>query len=159
MTLSGQTIKNLREIINEKSEYRSGPQLVEFFNNLGFHDRYGQGFPSRWMYTEEKIKHLNGTSGIEKCIKAIFTPNNFIEKPDLLFQLLEEFNKYLAYDGWNVVISGKDITFKKVNFDFRNSFKRDIPKEKTKEEFINIKIEQLNIVKLPIESCLQQIIQ
>ena len=159
MTLSGQTIKNLREIINEKSQYRSGPELVEFFDNLGFHDRYGQGFPSRWMYTEEKIKHLNGTSGIDECIKAVFAPNNFIEKPDLLFQLLEEFNKHLAYDGWNVFISEKDVCFRKVNFDFRNMFRRDTPIEKTKEEFINIKIEQLNIAKLPIESCLQPIIQ
>ena len=38
-------------------------------------------------------------------------------------------------------------------------FRRDTPIEKTKEEFINIKIEQLNIAKLPIESCLQPIIQ
>ena len=159
MTLSGQTIKNLREIINEKSQHRKGPQLVEFFNNLGFHDRYGQGFPSRWLYTEENIKKLNGTSGIDECIKAVFAPNNFIENPGLLFQLLEEFNKHLAYDGWNVIISGKEVGFKKVNFDFRTLFKQDSPTEKTEEEFINIKIDRLNISKLPIESCLHPIIQ
>ena len=159
MRLSGQTIRNLREIINEKSQYRTGPELVNFFNNLGFHDRYGQGFPSRWIYTEENIKKINGTSGIDECIKAVFAPNNFIEQPDLLFQLLEEFNKHLAYDGWNVIISGKEVGFKKVNFDLKNIFKQDIAIEKTEEEFINTKIARLNISKLPIESCLYPMIQ
>ena len=93
MRLSGQTIRNLREIINEKSQYRSGPQLVDFFNTLGFHDCYGQGFPSRWVYTEENLKKINGTSDIDECIKTVFAPNNFIDKPELLLQLLEEFNK------------------------------------------------------------------
>jgi len=79
MTLSGQTIKNLREIINEKSQYRSGPELVDFFNKLGFHDRYGDGFPSRWLYTEENLKKINGTSDIDECIKTVFAQNNFID--------------------------------------------------------------------------------
>ncbi len=62
MKLLQKTIQILREIINEKSQYRSGPMLVEFFNELGFHDVYGQGFPSRWIYTEDRLKALNGTS-------------------------------------------------------------------------------------------------
>ncbi|MBU5317837.1 protein kinase [Clostridium bornimense] len=36
--------------------YRSGPKLVEFFNQMGFEDIYGQGFPTRWRYAEEKIR-------------------------------------------------------------------------------------------------------
>ena len=47
MTLSKKTLEVLREIINEKSQYRSEPMLVKFFNDLGFHDVYAQGFPSR----------------------------------------------------------------------------------------------------------------
>lgn len=31
--------------------YKSGPQLVSFFNNhYNAKDRYQQGFPSRWAY-------------------------------------------------------------------------------------------------------------
>lgn len=158
MTLSGQTIKNLREIINEKSQYRSGPQLVDFFNTLGFHDCYGQGFPSRWVYTEENLKKINGTSDIDECIKTVFAPNNFIDKPELLLQLLEEFNKYLSYDGWKAVIIGKAITFQKASFDFNETFKIDV-NEITEEDFKNIKVTSLNISKLPIESRLLPIIQ
>ena len=77
MKLSPKTIQVLREIINEKSQYRSGPMLVEFFNDLGFHDVYGQGFPSRWAYTEEKLNELNGTATLDQCIKNVFAPVNY----------------------------------------------------------------------------------
>ena len=52
MILSKRTLEKLREIINGDGtdDYKSGPQLVAFFNNLGFNDQYGQGFPSRWLY-------------------------------------------------------------------------------------------------------------
>jgi len=29
--------------------YMSGPNLVDFYNEYGFDDEYGQGFPSRWI--------------------------------------------------------------------------------------------------------------
>jgi hypothetical protein len=61
MILSHQALEKLREIINgdNTDRYRSGPKLVEFFNRLGFRDTYGQGFPSRWKYTDEKLKQIN----------------------------------------------------------------------------------------------------
>lgn len=49
MKLSSKTLEKLRNLINEETDYRSGPKLVEFFNQFGFHDSYGQGFPSRWI--------------------------------------------------------------------------------------------------------------
>ena len=54
MEISQKTVEKLRNLINEETEYRSGPKLIAFFNNLGFNDEYGQGFPSRWMFTDEK---------------------------------------------------------------------------------------------------------
>ena len=62
MKLCPKTIEKLRIIINEESEYRSGPQLVSFFNNFGFNDEYRQGFPSRWAYTQEKLEKINETN-------------------------------------------------------------------------------------------------
>lgn len=52
MLIQNKTLVRLRELINEETEYRSGPALVRFFNELGFSDVYGKGFPSRWVYTE-----------------------------------------------------------------------------------------------------------
>ena len=54
MILSEKTLQELRDMINEKTTYRSGPTLVCLFNKYGFHDTYGYGggFPSRWIYTK-----------------------------------------------------------------------------------------------------------
>ena len=51
MIINEKTIEKLQKLITEETTYRSGPQLVKFFNQLGFNDSYGQGFPSRWKYT------------------------------------------------------------------------------------------------------------
>jgi hypothetical protein len=40
MLLNDKTLEKLRVLLNEETEYRSGPQLVEFFNKLGFSDTY-----------------------------------------------------------------------------------------------------------------------
>lgn len=55
MIISQKTIEKLRSLINEETEYRSGPKLVAFFNKYGFADLYEPGFPSRWIYTESKL--------------------------------------------------------------------------------------------------------
>lgn len=159
MKLSAKTIQVLREIINEKSQYRSGPVLVQFFNDLGFHDVYGQGFPSRWAYTEDRLNQLNGTATLDQCIRNVFAPVNYIENPALLDELLELFNKHLQYDDWNVYIEGKNVLFRKVNFDLHKSFKPDTPSMKTVDDFIKIKVSNLNISKLPIENSLIPIIK
>lgn len=159
MKLSRKTIQVLREIINEKSQYRSGPVLVNFFNELGFHDVYAQGFPSRWAYTEDRLNQLNGTATLDQCIRNVFAPVNYIDNPALLDELLELFNKHLQYDDWNVYIEGKNVLFRKVNFDLHQSFKPDVQEKNTAEDFLKVKISNLNISKLPIESCLHPIIE
>ena len=159
MKLSAKTIQVLREIINEKSQYRSGPMLVQFFNDLGFHDVYGQGFPSRWAYTEDRLNQLNGTTTLDQCIRNVFAPVNYIENPALLDELLDFFNKHLQYDDWNVYIEGKNVLFRKVSFDLHQSFKPDVQSKTPAEDFLKVKISNLNISKLPIESCLHPIIE
>lgn len=159
MKLSQKTIQVLREIINEKSQYRSGPMLVKFFNDLGFHDVYAQGFPSRWAYTEERLNQLNGTATLDQCIKNVFAPVNYVENPALLDELLELFNKHLQYDDWNVYIEGKNVFFRKVTFDLHQSFKTDVQVNNSAKDFLKVKIANLNISKLPIESCLHSIIE
>ena len=84
MILNNKTLEKLRDLINEETEYRSGSKLVSFFNQFGFNDRYGQGFPSRWIYTDEKLSKINGTPDLDKCIKALFNPVHYIGRyPEL----------------------------------------------------------------------------
>jgi hypothetical protein len=115
MILSQRTLETIRDMINEKSEYRSGPKLVQFFNQLGFSDTYGQGFPSRWVFTDQHLQKINGTPQIGECIKRVFAPVNFIGRVPELDEHLKEFNQYLAFDKWRVVRSGAEIAFKRLD--------------------------------------------
>ncbi len=115
MQLSAKTLEKLRVIINGDGtpDYRSGPKLVEFFNDLGFRDQYGQGFPSRWFYTDEKLKAINGTPELDKCIKKVFAVVEYIGRIDQLDALIADFNQYLNFDKWEVIRDNDIISFKK----------------------------------------------
>lgn len=106
MILSSKTLEKLRIIINEESERRSGPQLVSFFNDLGFSDTYQSGFPSRWVYTQDKLEKINGTPVLDQCIKKVFNPVNFVERFEDLQKLIDDFNLYLMFDGWKIFREG-----------------------------------------------------
>lgn len=119
MRLSEKTLQELRVIINGDNtpDYRSGPQLVKFFNDLGFNDEYyrQQGFPSRWVFTDEKLKKINGTPEIDKCIKKVFAVVDYIERIEQLDSYIARFNKYLAFDKWKVVRKNDEIIFEKID--------------------------------------------
>jgi len=102
--ISKRTLQELREIINERSEYRRGIDLVEFFNELGFSDSYDENFPSRSAYTDEKLEELANKNQVSKAVKSVFAPVNFVGRIDQLQELVKEFNDYLYYDGFNVII-------------------------------------------------------
>ena len=117
MFLCEQSIKRLRIIINgdNTDDYRSGPDLVSFFNKLGFNDCYGQGFPSRWIFTELKLNEINGTTKLESCIKSIFAVNNYIGRIDYLDNLIDEFNQYLAFDKRKIFRENDKILIGKID--------------------------------------------
>jgi hypothetical protein len=115
MNLSQKTLESLREMINERTEYRSGPKIIQFFNGLGFNDSYGQGFPSRWMFTDDKLSKINGTPKIDDCIRRTFSPINFVGRMQELDQLLSDFNQYLAFDKWRIARDGADLHFQRLD--------------------------------------------
>lgn len=156
MVISPKTIEKLRNLINEETEYRSGPKIVDFFNKYGFNDRYpyGQGgFPSRWEYTNNKLCAINGTPELDKCIKDLFAPVNFIQRFSELDKFISDFNQYLEFDGWQVIRKGKEIAFKK-----SNGIDIDVKIEgETKEnavDFLKLEFDDITIAALPIDSCL-----
>jgi hypothetical protein len=121
MKISERTIKRLGEIITgdkSLSPYRSGPKLVGFFNDLGTNHTYGQGFPSRWSFTEDRIREFNDTPTLKKIILAALDPRDFMgatvydkqmqqNKPVNLQDALIYLNEFLAYDGYEIVPHGK----------------------------------------------------
>lgn len=117
MLLGKKSLEKLTNIINGDGtqDYRKGYQLVEFFNELGFNDTYGPGFPSRWYYTNENLQKINGKPELDKCIKKAFAVVDFIGRINYLDGLIADFNQYLAFDKWKVVRDNEIITFKRLD--------------------------------------------
>ncbi len=110
--VSQKTLEFLRDIITgdkKFSPYKSGPELVKFFNSLGFNDEYRRDFPSRRDYTETRLQELNKHGRIIDVINAYFNPINFIGKENSLNYLVDSTNKYLEFDGYKIEIRNRKV--------------------------------------------------
>ena len=110
MQISERSIKRIGEIITGEaklSPYRSGPQLITFFNELGGNDVYGQGFPSRWQFAENRIRERNGTPELRKVILSALDPRDFLDKELDIQAAVNHINQFLEYDGYEIVVHGK----------------------------------------------------
>lgn len=159
MQLNTKTLEKLRIIINGDgtTDYRSGPKLVDFFNALGFNDIYGQGFPSRWAYTDERLKAINGTPELDKCIKNTFAVFNYIGRIAELDTLLADFNQYMAFDKWSVVRDNDTITFKKLDKVVVENGKGN-PAEIKEDEFLKMTFD-VNVDSIGLGSNVNEIIK
>ena len=146
MIINEKSIEKLRNLVNEETEYRSGPKLIEFFNDIGFNDIYCQGFPSRWKYTNDHLIFINGKPELDKFIRKLFNPVNFIGRISELDKHINDLNQYLAFDKWQVVRNDTEITFRKVDkvvlHDDKASLKADDFLEK---EFEDISLDNLGL--------------
>lgn len=139
MKISGQTINCLKDILTGDSkitDYKSGPELVEFFNSIGFNDKYMQGFPSRWLYTKNKLEEINNTKKLKDLLETFFNPINFINKGVSLKKALNILNQYMEYDGYEILIKNKKCIINKKEeslISARNKIDRDFSKEQIKK--------------------------
>lgn len=109
MRLSVQTITALCQIITgdtELSSYRSGPDLVKFFNQFGWEDEYGRGFPARWKYAEDKAFELNDTPLMVQLVEETVDPRHFLGTNSSVEDVVSHLNQYLQYDGYKLVKEG-----------------------------------------------------
>ena len=111
MKLGEQSIGVLASLItgdSRKSPYRSGPQLVSFFNQFAEKkDSYGQGFPTRWYYARDKLNLINGTDVLKTVIEAVVDPRGFLGTQLSLDDVASEINQYIEFDGWKLSKVGK----------------------------------------------------
>lgn len=109
MKIKMSTIQALGKIITgdgDISPYRSGPKLVNFFNQYGGDAVYGAGFPSRWKYTEDELIRINDLGLISKVIEESVNPVNYIDTEFNVDEVVDYLNKYLMYDGLRLMKTG-----------------------------------------------------
>ena len=64
--------------------YKKGPQLVAFFNrhyNLG--DKYGSGFPSRWMYVYDKLVQLVKSNRLDGFLNIVLSKEYLVSEQSM----------------------------------------------------------------------------
>ena len=84
----------------------SGPQLVDFYNECGFDDVYGAGFPSRWAYSTEKIVTSNGTDQLRLILEEFVDPRRYGGNEEFVEKLVEHINSLIKYDGFALLKAG-----------------------------------------------------
>ncbi|MCB2290878.1 toll/interleukin-1 receptor domain-containing protein [Clostridium sp. CS001] len=100
--VSNKTVEALAQTItgdNGKSFYRKGYELVKFFNELGFNDTYGQGFPSRIDFTRERTALINENEDISSVFENLLDPRDYIDSTFTVDSIAQYLNQYLKYDG------------------------------------------------------------
>lgn len=159
MKLRRETLEKLRDIINGDGteDYRKGSELVKFFNELGFSDVYAQGFPSRRVYTDERLQKINGTPKLDKCIRNTFAVVNYVGRIAELDALITYFNQYMAFDKWQVIRDKDKITFKRLDKVVVDSGKSD-PAEIKEDEFLKMTF-NVNIDSIGLDPNVSEIIK
>lgn len=107
MKLSARTITAIGRVVTGDeglTRYRTGPELVQLFNEFGCNSVYGRGFPSRWQFAEDRLRELNGSEAIGALIRQILDPREFLDGDLKVENAIEYVNKRLSYDGFEVAI-------------------------------------------------------
>ena len=89
---------------NGLGRYRSGPVLVDLFNQFGADDEYGDGFPSRWYYAEQALREINGTPGLVALMEHVFDPLEYEGTEHDPATALADINKFLRRDNVEIVV-------------------------------------------------------
>jgi len=88
--------------------YRSGPQLVQFFNQFGNRDVYPSngGFPTRRIYAQDKIRELNGSTVLCSVIAKAVDPREFINTEKTVEDAATLLNENLKFEGYEIAREG-----------------------------------------------------
>jgi len=91
---------------NDLSFYRSGPDLIEFFNEFGFNDTY-ENFPTRWVYADSKIKEVARNHQLIEFINYALSEESYVDintkEYEVQDNIIQYWNKYLKFDGYEIL--------------------------------------------------------
>lgn len=111
MKLDKFSIENLCGIFTGDADektflYRSGPKLIELFNEFGERDIYNGGLIingkslSRKDFTKLKLIKFNGTKTLEKLILKLVDERTYWEQDKNIDIIANQINKIIKYDNY-----------------------------------------------------------
>lgn len=147
MKISEHTIEFLGKTLcgdNDILFYRTGEELVKFFNQFGENDTYEAGFETRWIFTKDKVRKFNNTKTLKSIIESAVDPRVFIGRHDELKYCISCINEYLKFDGYSLE---KDGEFYKI-YDLNNNLIEPETINKLDHDFV---LEQIKKCQYKIE--------
>lgn len=87
--------------------YLTGPKLVDFYNECGFDDIYGEGFPSRWRYSTDKIIESNGKTLLKNVLEEFVDPRRYGGDEEYVEIIVSDINPLIKYDGFALIKKGE----------------------------------------------------
>ncbi|WP_269542627.1 hypothetical protein [Cerasicoccus fimbriatus] len=109
------------------------------------------------IYTDNKLQKLNGTPELDKCIRKLFDPINFIGRIEDLDSFIDNFNQYLAFDKWRVRRNNEKIEFEKL--DDVKIEKCSAQQEADEEQFLNQEFKAISIDALHLDPAISDTIK
>ncbi len=109
IAFSDKTIRAVADIITgdkELSPYRSGRELVSFFNEFLDQESYGVGFPSRWFYAQEKLKEAFVREEFERVVTESLNPLFFIDTKFEVEEAADYLKDFFDLDGYQLLKIG-----------------------------------------------------
>lgn len=117
--ISEGSLKKIAQIfcgdVKEFYPYKSGPQLVSFFDDyFDYDDIYGQGFPSRWAYVYGHLMDLLEDGRFDTFLNIILEKDYLmsilelteVEAAEKSSEIFAEFNRILETDQYLIVHDG-----------------------------------------------------
>ncbi|MBD3584032.1 abortive infection family protein [Flavobacterium selenitireducens] len=109
MKISNKITKQLGTLIagdRGPTPYLTGSDLVDFFNECGADDIYGEGFPTRWRYATEKIIESNGSDQLRTILEEFVDPRRYEGNEEQVQAIVKEINGLIKFDGFNLAKKG-----------------------------------------------------
>lgn len=73
--------------------YLTGPKLV-----CGFDDIYGEGFPTRWRYSTDKIIESNGKPLLKNVLEEFVDPRRYGGDEEYVEIIVSDINPLIKYE-------------------------------------------------------------
>lgn len=118
MVISEDSLKEISHIFCGDAEelytYKGGPKLVAFFRKYyNSNDKYGQGFPSRWIYVYDKLVIFLNNNRFDSFLNVILSKQYLISEQSLTQveaaekseKICEKFNKIIEKDQCKIINS------------------------------------------------------
>jgi len=108
------------------------------------------------VYTDEKLAHLNGSPELDKCIKAVLSPANFIGRAGKLDAHISDFNQFLAFDKWKLVRNKAELSFQKLD---EIEFDETSHPTETEDDFLKREFSGVRIMDIGLEGAVSEVLE